>query len=103
MARKKPNETLLTVQSGEMNIVTPEPAATTKPPGHPGARDGRKPTVGSQFAHAMAFELGDVQVARRIHGDVARREQRGIEGSGPVGRRGLSAGAGNGDDDAVGT
>src|SRR5476651_34944 len=31
MARKKPNKTLLTEQPVEMNIVTPEPAATTKP------------------------------------------------------------------------
>ena len=31
MARKKPNETLLTEQSVEMNLVTPEPAVSTKP------------------------------------------------------------------------
>src|SRR5271169_2558251 len=30
MARKKPDETLLTEQSVEMNIVTPEPAVSTK-------------------------------------------------------------------------
>ena len=78
-------------------------AAVAAPPGDAGAGDGRELPVGRQLAHAVAFELGDVQVARGIHGDVARREQRGFGGCGPVGRRGLAAGAGDGGDDAVGS
>ena len=51
----------------------------------------------------MAFELGDIKVARGVHGDVARREQRGIEGCEPVGRRDLASGAGHRRDQAVRT
>ena len=78
-------------------------AAVAAPPGHAGAGDGGELPIGCQLANAVTFELGNVQISRGIHGDVARREQRGVEGCGSIGRRDLAAGAGNRGDDTVGS
>ena len=78
-------------------------AAIAAGSGDPGAGDGGELPVGSQFADAVAFELGDIEVAGGVDGDVAGGEKGGIGGSGAVGGGCLAAGAGNGGDDAVGS
>lgn len=45
--------------------------AIAAPSGHAGSGNGGQLSVGCQFADAVAFELGDVEVARTIHRDVA--------------------------------
>ena len=65
-------------------------------------RHGRDHAGRCHLAHAMAFELGDIEIGCRIDGHIARRvELRGV-GLAAIARVAFHSRAGDGDDDAIG-
>ena len=77
-------------------------AAIAAQAGHAGSRHGGDFAVGRHFAHAVAFEFRDIEVAGGIHGHVAGGEQLGAGGRAAVAGGAFGCRAGDGGDGAIG-
>jgi hypothetical protein len=86
---------------GEGQLRPHRRAAVAAEPGNPQPRHGRDRAVAGDLAHPVAFELGDVQVARGVQGEVARRHEFRLHGRPSVAPGAHAAGSGQRADHAV--
>ena len=87
---------------GKVELRVDSREAVAAEPGHAGPGDGGDDAAGGHFAHAMAIEFREIEVAGGVHHHIAGGEQLGAGGRSAIAGRALVAVAGHGHDDAVG-